>query len=32
VTGAKRDDLQSAIALVKQDMTDLPLTFGNFRD
>jgi uncharacterized protein YajQ (UPF0234 family) len=32
VTGAKRDDLQGAIALVKEKVTDLPLTFGNFRD
>lgn len=32
VTGAKRDDLQSAIALIRKDVDDLPLTFGNFRD
>jgi cyclic-di-GMP-binding protein len=32
VTGAKRDDLQSAIALIRSEMTELPLTFGNFRD
>lgn len=32
VTGAKRDDLQSAIALVKQTVDDLPLSFDNFRD
>ena len=32
VTGAKRDDLQEAIALVKKSITDLPLQFGNFRD
>jgi hypothetical protein len=32
VTGAKRDDLQSAIALIRGEMTELPLTFGNFRD
>lgn len=32
VTGAKRDDLQSAIALVKKEMTELPLEFKNFRD
>ncbi|MFN3885162.1 MAG: YajQ family cyclic di-GMP-binding protein [Rhodocyclaceae bacterium] len=32
VTGAKRDDLQSAIALVKRSVTDYPLAFGNFRD
>lgn len=32
VTGAKRDTLQEAIALVKQNVTDIPLQFGNFRD
>ena len=32
VSGAKRDDLQSAIALVKKSVTDFPLQFGNFRD
>jgi uncharacterized protein YajQ (UPF0234 family) len=32
VTGTKRDDLQSAIALVKKEMTELPLEFKNFRD
>jgi uncharacterized protein YajQ (UPF0234 family) len=32
ITGAKRDDLQAAMALVKKEMTDLPLTFDNFRD
>ncbi|NLC23996.1 YajQ family cyclic di-GMP-binding protein [Oxalobacter vibrioformis] len=32
VTGAKRDDLQSAIAMLKKDVTDLPLEFNNFRD
>ncbi|MGV3495129.1 MAG: YajQ family cyclic di-GMP-binding protein [Ramlibacter sp.] len=32
VTGAKRDDLQSAIALVRKDMAELPLSFSNFRD
>lgn len=32
VQGAKRDDLQSAIALLKKDVTDLPLNFENFRD
>ena len=32
VTGAKRDDLQEAIALVKKSITNLPLQFGNFRD
>jgi len=32
VTGAKRDDLQAAIALMKKDVTDVPLGFQNFRD
>ena len=32
VTGAKRDDLQSAIALLKKDVSELPLDFNNFRD
>jgi uncharacterized protein YajQ (UPF0234 family) len=32
VTGAKKDDLQAAIALVKKSVTDIPLQFGNFRD
>ncbi|MDP3650687.1 MAG: YajQ family cyclic di-GMP-binding protein [Rhodoferax sp.] len=32
VTGAKRDDLQAAMALIKKEMPDLPLSFDNFRD
>lgn len=32
VTGNKRDDLQAAIALLKKEVSDLPLNFGNFRD
>ena len=32
VSGTKRDDLQSAIALVKKDVTGVPLAFQNFRD
>ncbi|MDQ9169792.1 YajQ family cyclic di-GMP-binding protein [Oxalobacteraceae bacterium R-40] len=32
VTGAKRDDLQSTIALLKKEVKDLPLEFNNFRD
>ena len=32
VSGAKRDDLQAAIALVKKSITDFPLQYGNFRD
>ncbi len=32
ITGAKRDDLQAAMALIKKDMTDVPLSFDNMRD
>ena len=32
VSGAKRDVLQEAIALVKEGIKDLPLQYGNFRD
>ena len=32
VSGAKRDVLQEAIALVKKQITDFPLQYGNFRD
>ena len=32
VTGAKRDDLQAVMALLRKDMADLPLSFNNFRD
>lgn len=32
VSGSKRDDLQAAIALIRSEFTDLPLTCGNFRD
>lgn len=32
ITGAKRDDLQAAMALLKKDVTDVPLSFNNFRD
>ena len=32
VSGAKRDELQNAIALVKKTVTDFPVQFGNFRD
>ena len=32
VTGAKRDDLQAAMALIKSELTDVPMTFNNFRD
>jgi uncharacterized protein YajQ (UPF0234 family) len=32
VTGAKKDALQEAIALLRKDVTEVPLTFENFRD
>jgi len=32
VSGGKKDDLQSAIQLVRASVTDLPLQFANFRD
>ena len=32
VTGGKRDDLQGAIALLRKEVSDLPLSFNNFRD
>jgi len=32
VSGAKKDDLQAAIQLVRQSVTDLPIQFVNFRD
>ena len=32
VTGAKRDDLQAAMALIRKDVADAPLSFNNFRD
>jgi uncharacterized protein YajQ (UPF0234 family) len=32
VSGAKRDDLQSVIAMLRKDVTDTPLDFNNFRD
>lgn len=32
VTGAKRDDLQAAIALLRKEITDVPLAYQNFRD
>ena len=32
VSGAKKDALQEAIALVRKSVTDLPLQFKNFRD
>jgi cyclic-di-GMP-binding protein len=32
INGAKRDDLQAAIALLRREVTELPLSFDNFRD
>ena len=32
VTGAKRDDLQGAMAMLRKEIKDLPLEFNNFRD
>lgn len=32
ITGTKRDDLQAAIALIRKEITDAPLSFNNFRD
>lgn len=32
ITGAKRDDLQAAMAMLKKEVKDLPLEFNNFRD
>ena len=32
VTGAKRDYLQAAMALIRKDVTDVPVSFNNFRD
>jgi len=32
VTGAKRDDLQAAMALLKKEVSEMPLSFNNFRD
>ncbi len=32
VSGAKRDDLQAAMALIRAEVKDLPLSFNNFRD
>lgn len=32
ITGAKRDDLQTAMALLRKEVADVPLSFNNFRD
>ena len=32
VTGANRDDLQAAMALLRKEISDVPISFNNFRD
>ena len=32
ISGTKRDDLQAAMALIRSELKDLPLSFDNFRD
>ena len=32
ITGAKKDDLQASMQMLKKDVADLPLSFNNFRD
>ena len=32
VSGAKRDDLQATMAMLRKEVSDLPLEFNNFRD
>ncbi len=32
ISGTKRDDLQSVIALLRREITEVPLKFDNFRD
>jgi uncharacterized protein YajQ (UPF0234 family) len=32
ISGAKKDDLQAAINLVKKSVTEVPVQFNNFRD
>jgi uncharacterized protein YajQ (UPF0234 family) len=32
ISGAKKDDLQSAIQFVRTEVKDIPLQFGNYRD
>ena len=32
VTGAKRDDLQLAMAMIRKEIADAPVSFTNFRD
>ncbi len=32
ITGGKRDELQAAMALLRKEVPDVPLSFNNFRD
>jgi uncharacterized protein YajQ (UPF0234 family) len=32
ISGTKRDDLQNVIAMLRREITDLPLSFDNFRE
>lgn len=32
ISGAKKDDLQAAMALIRKEVADVPLSFDNFRD
>jgi uncharacterized protein YajQ (UPF0234 family) len=32
ISGAKKDDLQAAMALLRKEISDVPLSFNNFRD
>ena len=32
VSGTKKDDLQAVIALLRKEVTEVPLSFNNFRD
>ena len=32
ITGTKRDELQAAMALLRKDVSDIPLSFNNLRD
>ena len=32
ISGTKKDDLQTAMALIRKEVDDVPLSFNNFRD
>ena len=32
ITGAKKDELQAAMAMLRKDVAEVPLSFNNFRD